>query len=419
MDQLVAIIQREFIVRVRRPAFLIGTFIAPLLMIAWLSLPGMLMNKTIIERHVLVLDQSNDAGMFEAMQEKAGHPDLGTRFKLSQVVVEPTVDIEELRRQHDEEISQNVDRALIVLGPGILDDQQPEYYANNLSDNSLANLNRVVSSVITSRRLAKNGVDPVKISLYSKNSDLRMIKVDSQKGTQDNRENSWTPFVLFFLIYISVARHSNGVMMGILEEKQTRLVEIVVSSVTPFQLMAGKLIGICMVGLMQVAIWALSLGVIGSVAKPLLGSSGSDFPSFPAKTILYFIIFFLCGYFLYGTIYAILGAVASRPDDVAFLSRPVTILNLIPFFTVWIVMKDPSTPTSTVLSLIPPFAPSLMVLRIAIVPPPLWQILLSIFLILVTTAGCLWLAAKVYRVGVLLHGKRPTLAEIGRWLRVA
>ena len=206
-------------------------------------------------------------------------------------------------------------------------------------------------------------------------------------------------------------------MLGMIEEKQSKVIEVLISSVKPFQLMAGKLLGVGMAGLLQLAIWLVAFSIIRIFANTFLISAGSNIFSLPASVMGAFFAYFVLGYFMYGTIYAILGAMISRPEDIGIFQRPLSLLSIIPLLVVWVVVRDPNSSLSVVFSIIPFFSPPLMLLRIIIGSPSAWQIILSIVLILVTTIGAIWVAAKVYRVGILLYGKKLTLAQIGRWLR--
>ena len=133
--------------------------------------------------------------------------------------------------------------------------------------------------------------------------------------------------------------------------------------------------------------------------------------------LLWFVLYFVLGYFLYATVYAIIGSIVSRQEDAAQLQLPVSLMIAAPGLMFWYVMRDPSGLQTTALSMFPFFAPTLMMLRLGVVAPPLWQILLSILLMVLTVAAGVWLAARIYRVGILMYGKRPSLIEVGRWLR--
>lgn len=414
-----AITLREFFVRIYRRSFLIGSLMGPLILLIWIFVPALLLKSSFVERKVEVLDQSGDPSLFKALEEKVRTMSQGTRFILTQRVVAPDEDIDQLRHERDAQLAQNPNLAVIVLRPGVLEDAQPEYYAKNMSDTSLGSLSQTVGSAMTARRLMKVGFDPEKIDYYTRNANLKMIKVTGEGETQQRAQDFILPLVLFFLMFIAVSGYGQRVMMGMLDEKESKVIEIIVSSVKPFHLMMGKLIGIGLVGLTQLLIWlAFAIGLKLFTGK-VLSSQNIEFSGIPTAVVIAFFIYFVLGYFMFGTIYSIVGAMISRPEDIVAFQRPLTLINLVPLFTVWIVMRDPSSPLSVILSMIPLFSPTLMLLRVVVISPPIWEIVLSVLFLLVTIIIAIWFAAKVYRVRILLYGKRPTLAQIGRWLKYA
>jgi ABC-2 type transport system permease protein len=182
-------------------------------------------------------------------------------------------------------------------------------------------------------------------------------------------------------------------------------------------MMVGKFIGIGLVGLTQFGIWALSTALLSSVGVAMFATRGAKVPNVPVSLLVYFVLFFILGFFLYATLYAAVGAIVSSEEDAQQVQFPVTMLLVVPMMIFGLVMANPNSVSSTVLSMVPFFAPTLMMLRIAVINPPVWQVVLSMVIMLVTIAGLLWLSSKIYRVGILMYGKRPNLAELGRWLR--
>ncbi|HJQ70726.1 MAG TPA: ABC transporter permease [Blastocatellia bacterium] len=431
MKKVWVIIKREYLIRVRTKAFLIGTIISPLLMLGLILLPAFFATRGGGVRRVSVIDMSNDPTLFEAIKQRseanAATDDAGgsgrarfanTRYELSRVTLQPDENVEEVKARLNNEVKEDSDRAYVVLPTGVLDSAEPEYYTKNPSDPAIRGVEQAISTAVIERRLTRAGINPTEISRYMKSVDLRKIKV----GPEGESEDSGVPtfiiaFIMLFFIYITILFYGIFVMRGVIEEKQSRIVEVVVSSVKPFQMMIGKIIGIGLVGLTQYAIWILSGALLSYAGAKIFASTGADMPKVPASLAVYFIIYFLLGYFLYATLYAMVGAMVSSEEDAQQVQFPVTILIVIPMMVFSLVMNNPNSPTSVTLSMIPFFTPTLMMLRIAVDPPPWWQIALSMLLMIVTILGVIWLAARIYRVGILMYGKRPSLAELGRWLR--
>jgi ABC-2 type transport system permease protein len=224
-------------------------------------------------------------------------------------------------------------------------------------------------------------------------------------------------FLLLFFLYITVLFYGMFVMRGVLEEKQSRVVEIIASSVTSTQMMFGKLFGIGMVGLTQVGIWALFTLLITRGGAALFGAQAASIPYVSISLLAYFVVYFVLGYFLFSSLYAIIGAIVASEEDAQQAQWPVTFLVILPMMIFPAVLANPNGPSSVALSLVPFLTPTLMMLRIALINPPLWQILLSMLIMLAAIAACIWVAARIYKVGMLMYGKRPTLSELGRWVR--
>ena len=231
------------------------------------------------------------------------------------------------------------------------------------------------------------------------------------------RQDFMIAFALLFFLYITVLFYGIFVMRGVIEEKQSRIVEVLISSVRPTQMMLGKLLGIGLVGLTQIGIWALSTGLLSLFGATMFASQGAKVPNIPISLLVYFVVYFVLGFFLYATLYAMVGAIVSSEEDAQQVQFPVTMLIVMPMMLFGMVMSNPSSTSSILLAMMPFFAPTLMMLRIAVINPPVWQVILSMLIMVVTILGCVWVAAKIYRVGILMYGKRPSIAELGKWLR--
>jgi ABC-2 type transport system permease protein len=170
-------------------------------------------------------------------------------------------------------------------------------------------------------------------------------------------------------------------------------------------------------GLTQIGIWALTLVVISIFGVSFFASRGIPIPSISISVVVYVVIFFVLGYFLYATLYALVGSIVSTEEEAQQAQLPVTLIVVVPMMIFGMILSNPNSSSSIALSMIPFFAPTLMMLRIAVVNLPFWQIGLSIVIMLATTLIFIWIAARIYRVGILMYGKKPSIAELGRWLR--
>jgi len=206
-------------------------------------------------------------------------------------------------------------------------------------------------------------------------------------------------------------------MTGVIEEKTNRVVEVIVSSTTPRNLLFGKLVGVGGAGLLQFGIWILALVGVSLASGSLAFLSGVDLPEINPVLIAAFPIFFLLGFFLYASLYAAIGSAVNTIQEAQNFIFPV-MLPIIMAMVCWpVVMRAPDSTLSVVLSLIPFMTPILMFLRMSVLMPPVWQIALSVVLTSLTIALVIWIAARIYRVGILMYGKPPNFPEMVRWVR--
>jgi ABC-2 type transport system permease protein len=248
---------------------------------------------------------------------------------------------------------------------------------------------------------------------------MKTIRVSPKGEAKESGANLAVSVIIFIFTFLGITGHGSQVMWSVIEEKSTRIMEVLVSSAKPFEMMMGKLIGIGLVGLTQYVIWAIVAIPVLFISQSALASGGITLNSIPIGSALYFIIYFSLGYFLLGSMYLIGGALATDSESSNIVTRLITVITLTPLVTLLIVIQNPSGALALTLSFIPFLAAPIMALRIALSSPPLWQVLLSMLLMLVSIGTVIWVAAKVYRVGILLYGKKPTLGEITRWLRYA
>jgi ABC-2 type transport system permease protein len=430
MKKVLAIIKREYVVRVRTRAFVIATIASPLLLLALALLPGLLAARGGGERHVTVLDQSGDPQLFDLIKSRLDAPGAGgddgdgnraqlTRYVLERRVVGPGEDVGKvIADDYTAGAKKDDDKAYLILPAGILDGAKPEYRSKNTSDFGIRSLESAISQAVVERKLESAGLGADRARGITRRLELDTKKLTAEGGAQEDGGTGFIlAFVMLFFMYMTVLFYGLFMMRGVIEEKQSRIVEIIVSSVKPTEMMLGKLIGIGLVGLTQIGIWVASVAVLSTIGISVFASRGVSLPHIPVSLLVYFVVFFVLGYFLYATLYAIVGATVGGEEEAQQAQFPVTIIIVIPMMIFTTVIANPNGPLAVTLSLIPFFAPTLMMLRIAVINPPLWQILLSMALMVVTILGAVWLAAKIYRVGILMYGKRPSLAEVGRWLR--
>ena len=276
-----------------------------------------------------------------------------------------------------------------------------------------------LNDAVRSQRLADANISEELLAELGTPIDLDKKGVD-EAGEEKDSEGVWiASFVVGLLIYITLAIYGQAIMGAVVEEKETRIAEILFSSARPFDLMLGKLVGVGLAGLTQLAIWVVSavvlLGFLALQAdlKPLLASV----PSITPLMIVYFLIFFLLGFFIYASIFALIGSMVTTVQEGSQFAFPPVMIMLGAFYFCFAVIRDPNSTLSFWVTLAPFLAPITMPVRILAETPPLWQIALSIAVNIAAIAGLVWIAARVYRVGMLMYGKRATIPEVWKWIR--
>jgi ABC-2 type transport system permease protein len=224
-------------------------------------------------------------------------------------------------------------------------------------------------------------------------------------------------FVLILLLYFTLVVYGVAVMRSIVEEKSSRVMEVLLSAVSPKQMMAGKLLGVGAVGLTQILIW-MAFGAL-FLAPGMLAFEGAARIDLPLILIPAFAVFFILGYLLYSALFAALGAIVNSDQEANQLQLIVTLPLIVPMVLLNYILRQPNAPFSVWMSMVPLFSPVLMYVRIVVQTPPLWQIALSLAILLVTIYGVLVLCSRIYRVGILMYGKKPSVSELLKWVRYA
>ncbi|HEY5075615.1 MAG TPA: ABC transporter permease, partial [Pyrinomonadaceae bacterium] len=277
-----------------------------------------------------------------------------------------------------------------------------------------SNVESAISRAVRGQRLVEAGIDEKTVAKASEPVDLKTIEAGGKESKGD--ASFFLVFGLGLLIYMSVLLYGQFVLGAVIEEKETRIAEILFSSMRSFPLMMGKLIGVSLVALTQLGIWAAAFSIFS-----LWAASGSSItlPHIPPMVFVYFIIFFLMGYFIYSTVYAVVGSMVTTTQEGGQLALPVVLMLVAGFYLSFNIIRSPSSPLAFWASMFPFFAPITMLVRIVTETPPLWQILLSLGIGVATIVGLVWLASRIYRVGMLMTGKKATIPEVWRWVRQA
>ncbi len=425
MNKLWTIFKREYLSRVKTKGFIIGTALTPLFIIGVTIGPGLLMNiKSEKAKTFSVVDLS---GIVFSQLEKSLNDatKIGQKLYLLKHEAASAENLEEVKKQLSQSVDKNEIDGYFVFPAAIADSNQSEYYAKSVTDFDQNRMYRdIISRIITDYRLTQSNLDPSIINKLTKRVELKTFKVEKGGKEKEDQGMSFTvTFVMVMFLYMALIMYGVFVMRSIYEEKLSRVVEVIISSCKPFQLMAGKVLGIGAVGLTQYFIWALVAGLLTFYSTSILqafslpGAENIPVPTIPIHVLIYFVIYFVLGYLLFATLYAALGAMVNTDQDAQQLQFPVMILVILAFFFAFHIIKTPTSSLSKISSLIPFFAPITMFTRISVQTPPFAEILLSIIILIATIIFFIWLAGKIFRVGILMYGKRPTLPEVINWLK--
>lgn len=417
MNKTLSLIKREFKTKLFTKGFLISTMLGPLFIVGIIFLP--LFFEDYSEAEPTVIQVVDHSGMLvEILHEnfsdtlENGQP----RYIMSPV---KNSIYEAGKEQFYQAIEDGYVDLLLIIPEDILDNGAIVFISARLSQRDFIRLARQrIDAAVNKIRLQRAGFDPGEIERLTRRVEFKSLKISKGKETEKRFGEEWPiAFTFLMILYVTIVIYGAAVMRGVLEEKTSRILEILLSSSNSFQLMMGKLFGIGSVGLAQYLIWV-------TIALGTMTIAGASAPSIMAYVsvspviFIYFILFFVIGYFQFSTLYAAVGAMCSTQEDAQAMSAPVTLLIIIPFIiSISVGGSDPSSSLSQILSLLPFFAPILMFLRIQLASPAMWEIAAAVLLNVLAIIIFTWLSARIYRVGVLIYGKRPTMPEILRWLR--
>ncbi len=421
MKKIFFIIKREYLQRVRSKLFLVATILTPLLFggILFASIKFATM-KTLEHRHLAIVDESGKLAdpFVKAFQVRQGNEKSNYSFDI--------IPVHEPLQEIEADLSKKVlDRKLdgyIVFQKDALEEGKAEYHARNVSDLTERSIYQsTLTNVITGVRLRAQGLDPDKIETLTKRAEITAMKVSESGDREDKGQSFALAYVMVMVLYVTILGYGVTVMRSVIEEKTSRVVEIMLSSVRPSELMTGKIIGVSLVAMTQYLIWAATAALVSAYGLSAMAAmnpnAGALIPKIPISTLVFFVLFFVLGFVLFATLYAAIGAMVNNDQEAQQVQMPVTFLIIIPILMLGLVIRSPDSTASVSLSLVPFFAPILMFMRIIIQTPPPLQIAGSIAIMLLTIAFFVWVSAKIYRVGILMYGKRPTLPELMRWIR--
>jgi len=412
MNKIGIVIKREYLTRVKKKSFIILTLLMPALIVGMIV--AIVFLSSISDKKTKVIVVADETGeYFPILKNTDQYVFIGAENGFA-----------DFRKNSDE----TVYATLIISGDLLKNPDSITLYSHKQVVSSAENaITSQLNVYLTNKKIESYQIPNLKDIIKDSKVDLKIktIKTDEAgKETQTSATFASSIGMIFTtLIYMFIFVYGAMVMQGVMEEKNNRIIEIIVSSVSPFDLMMGKLIGIGLVGLTQFAIWAIVFLGVGfssmflSNGFGLVQTMNGLFGSVSmAEICFYFILFFLGGYLMYASLFAAIGAMVNSQEDTQQYMMPITVLVLFALYAGIFSAQNPDGPLAFWASLIPLTSPIVMMVRVPF-GVPWWQMLLSIVLLAAAVMFIVKLAAKIYRVGILMYGKKPTYAEIVKWLR--
>jgi len=413
MNKTLAVAKWEFLEKVKTKAFIIGLFMTPLIMSIFIVLPGLLSkNEGEKSKTIGVIDET---GMFGSpletqLTQKYKLPDGKPTYRLLSIS-EKGMSTEQLKVLASAKIASGEIEGYFILPKDMIDSGRVEYRAENVGNvRDQERFTRVLEDIILEQRAKAAGYDPAVIKKLTASIDIKTFKVSKQGEEKESGflETFFTGYIFIIMLMFLVLSSGQMLIRSVIEEKSNRIVEVLVSSCSSMELMAGKIIGLSFLGLTTVAFWIIIfIGVNFATPVPFVG----------VDHLFLLLVYFILGYFMYVAIFITAGSTVSTEQEAQQMTSYITLFLVLPIAFAVPVMLNPSSVLVKVLTQIPLLSPTMMALRFSIQTPEWWEIGLSLCTLSVTIWGLMWVAAKVFRIGILITGKKPSLTEIIGWLR--
>jgi len=424
MAKLWAIIKREYLERVRTKWFVIATVFGPLFFGTLIIVPAVLAKRskaTAEFTNIRILDATT-TGIGQRIAVAMSRGRSSGSITPEVLVLEPS----ELSQAESTATRQVIGKQItgyLIADVRTLDGEETRYAGRNAT--SLGDMERLRSSVkeaLLSQRLEQAGIDSSRVQ------DLTFIplRFSSERITDKGRGGSGAVSIIFagavaFLLYMSIVLYGQNVLRGVLEEKTTRVAEVVVSSVRPETLLAGKVLGVGAVGLTQQILWVITTVIMFQLRQPILAKFGITAMPFALPDIslglaLLLLLFFVLGFIFYSALYAAVGATVNTEQEAQQAVQPMLILLVATAIFINPILLNPTSTLASVMSWLPFSAPIIMPLRLSLGSVPWYELVGTLIGVILSCLAATWFAARIYRVGLLMYGKRPTLRELGRWI---
>jgi ABC-2 type transport system permease protein len=424
------------------------TLLFPFLLVGIMILPGLMMAKGMGKKRIAVLDGTGKLQeafananakqpeeKIDAKKEAQKAIEGGGRRRglPSQFTIEyvnrANADVEKEAKPYldrltrDDDATDKLEGVFMIPSKALVDEKtQLTYYSRAATDfMTQERLGRLANRSLQSLRMTANGVNPELVEKLLQDLPVDAVQLSRTGEKKSGGElNFLFAFILGALLILPSFVYGQETMRGIVQEKTDRVVEVLVSSVTPMELLTGKILGIAAVGMTQIFVWLSFVGLAGAYGATLMSAADINLAQFVRPSVFgYFFLFFILAYLTYVCVYAIAGAVCNSDKEAQQFVMPIMLLMMMPWFLMMPIIMNPDAPFAVAFSLSPVFGPITMFVRTTVTEPPMWHLLVSIAVSLGTILVFFWITAKIFRVGILSYGKRPTIPELWKWIKVA
>ena len=424
-SKLMVVTGREFFERVRTRWFIIATVFGPILFTVLLFVPPWMASRSAASAdlaRIVILDATT-SGIGARVAADLNGGVMGDTSRTEVRVVVPTMLADAESAATRETIAERT-RGYLVLDSATLAGRTARYAGTNATSSAdMDAVRRAVTGNVMTLRLERAGLDPLQsAALSNMKIDLRAERITDRGRGASAQLSIFFAFGVSMLLYVSLLMYGQAVLRGVIEEKQTRVAEVVVASVSPVKLLGGKVLGVGAVGLTQLVIWIVVVLALAKLRAPILGHFGIEsapviLPDISMVAMALLLLFFVLGYTFYAALFAMVGATVSNDQDAQQAQMPVVVLLVVSVFFLAPVLSSPESPLAHVMSLLPFSSPIIMPLRMSVVTLSWIDIATSLVILAASCYVAVWVAARVYRTGLLMYGKRPALSEVVRWVR--
>lgn len=401
----------EFMEKVKSKAFIISLVLMPLIMVVFGVLPGLLASKADDKPvGIGIIDETGEIyqPLSAKLNEKYKLPDGRPNYQLHNL--KNDLSAEDQKARAVRMIANKEIEGYFHIPLSIYDSGKVEYRAENVGNIRVSErFSRTMEEVIVERRLTSRGLDPAEIRKLMTNIDVKSLKI-SEGGEKESGflQTFASAYIVIMMLMFLVMTTGQILIRSVVEEKSNRVIEVLLSSCSARDLMVGKIMGLSGLGILQMLVW----GVIG---LGIAVKSGANI--FELQAVLVSALYVICGYFLYSAIFVAAGSPVTTEQEAQQITSYISLMLVFPMVLVVPAMQNPDSSLIKILSFIPLLTPAFMVLRVSIQMPPLWEILSTLGILLASAVLMMWVAGKIFRVAILVYGKRPTIPELIRWIR--